>query len=325
MNPRMLTLAFFALLLGTAAFAQQITGRSSAIVKGASYTLGEVVDISGFDARQTEQLAALSVGTSPRVGYPERVTRAALERRVQAAIPGIQVRWAGPDVVALHRAASTVGGEDIVDHAAKYLYQVLAGEHHRVALQPVEALPDVPVNQGQVALRVRSLPYTEALRKRARIWVDVFVDGVFNRSVPVVFAVEVWRETWVSGKAIPAGERIDCSLLERREVDIVAWTTGATLTAVDSSADPCAQPGARARRALAAGQPLLRDAWAPQGDHLPGERVALRATGVGVVVEVPARMVSDDPQRKRVRVRLADHVLDAEIRGHGVVELIDGV
>lgn len=314
--------------VGTA-HGQDATLKAQAVVKGPNLMLGELAILEGFEPAVNVHLAGLSIGASPRVGLTQRLTRAAVEQRVRAQSNGLAIRWFGPEEVVVQRAATTVAGSDIVDKAALHLYQLLGLQGQRVSIQPMDELADIPVAQGHVDILVRAMPYSEALRKRATVWVDVLVDGKFYRAVSVAFLVEVWRMAWVSSVPALSGDTLRCEELEKREMNLtdlpVALSVHGFLTA------PCVGDGFRVRRTLARGQALLPGSVAAHGTLLAGDTVSLKSIGRGVSVEVPAVLLSDArpvgsgrAAPSRVRAVYLSRILDAEADDRGVVTTAAG-
>lgn len=308
---------------------QDATLKAQAVVKGANLMLGELAVLEGFESDLAARLAGMSIGASPRVGAALHLTRAAVEQRVRAQTNGLAIRWSGPDEVLVQRAATNVAGTDIVDKAALHLYQLLGVQGQRVSIQALDELADIPVAQGRVDIQVRAMPYSEALRKRATVWVDVMVDGKFHRAVSVAFLVEVWRMAWVSSVPALAGDTLRCEDLEQREMNLTDLPVALSVRGFLSA--PCIGDGFRVRRALASGQTLLPDSLAAHGTLLAGDTVSIKSIGRGVSVEVPAVLVTDArpigagaAAASRVRALYLGRILDAQADDRGVVTMAAG-
>ena len=298
---RLLLLSSVALVGVPEAHAQQLVLKPAAVVRGANYTWGDWVDLVGFDGATAARVGGLTLGPSPRVGQGAQLHRAELVRRVQALTGQTSFDWAGADTVTLDRASATVSGLDITDRAALYLRDVLqSGGGQRVSVQPVEELPDIAVARGAIELRVRPMPYSESLRSRAKMWVDVFVDGSFHRAVPVLFLVQVWRDAWVARDNVAAGQVVGCDAFVRTVVNLAEHPAkGAQAMVANDEACPVAH--GRTRVALRRGELLTRDGIVPAEQVLAGDRVVLKAVGRGVTVEVTAELVQATERKARVR------------------------
>jgi hypothetical protein len=167
--------------------------KASALVAARSYKLQDLAEIADAPADLAARLAAVTIGPSPRIGYRERIERREIEQRLRSQAGVREVGWSGAQAVVVETAATFVAGREIADAAALHLERTLQADRQRLAMSLVEDVADVRVPQGAVRLQPRSLAYSEALRRRAVVWIDVLVDGTFYRSVPVSFRVEVWR------------------------------------------------------------------------------------------------------------------------------------
>lgn len=278
----------------------------SVLVAGSAVTLGDVAQLQGAQPAELQRLSALALGGSPRAGFPRRITRQDIERALRPAAPGVQVDWTGADAVVVEAASVTVAGSTIADEAALYLYRLLNADHQRVAIRPVEPPADVLVASGKVTLRPRPLPYSEALRRQARVWVDILVNGSFYRSVTVSFAVEVWRQAWTVREDMLKGQALNCASLERRDARIEGE--------VPFDGD-CNAATLRLRKAMRQGEVLAASAIETMPAVVQGQLVLLRTRVAGVEVELPATAMSDARLGQPVQLRspLSQAVLGAQV------------
>jgi hypothetical protein len=170
-------------------------------------------------------------------------------------------------------------------------------------------------------LRVRPMPYSESLRSRAKVWVDVFVDGSFHRAVPVVFLVEVWRDAWVAREDVAAGQVVGCDAFVRTLVNLAEHPArGARALAATDEACPLSD--GRTRAALRRGDLLTQDGVVPADRALAGDRVVLTIVGQGITVEVSAELVQASD--RKARVRYGGRIFNATLSGHRQARLDEG-
>lgn len=170
--------------------AVRIALRPEVEVTGRHVVLGDVAIVTTLDLALLERLVEVPLGPAPRAGATARLERRALLRwiRARAAIREDEVAWDGPEESVVRAAVREVSGDAIADAARARLREVLArfGELELTLAEPPRS---VSIPAGAVALRARTAPQGPAPARRQSVWVDVFVDDRFARTVPVTFEV----------------------------------------------------------------------------------------------------------------------------------------
>ncbi|HSV47312.1 MAG TPA: flagella basal body P-ring formation protein FlgA [Ramlibacter sp.] len=179
--------------------------RPDALAKAEVALLGDVASIRTSDLDAIRRLVQLPIGRAPRPGEQALVSQHDLARwvRRQVALPHERLVWAGADTVRVRAAATQVRAASVETVAREALRQWLSPRTTRFHADVVSAAPEITVPAGQVELKARPLNGDEP-RSRAVVWVDVAVDGRFVRSVPVTFAVDVYREASVAPRRVEA-------------------------------------------------------------------------------------------------------------------------
>lgn len=174
-------------------------------VKGPQVLLGEVAVLTTTDLGLLERLMILPLGPAPRSGTPVRLERAALVRwiRARTGLRAEQIAWSGPEAAALRTEVTHVRGEELASKAAEALAQAIDAQGLGLEVGP----PVIPVDQevpaGEVELRPRSIPRAALRSGRPSVWVDLWVDGRFARTVPVRFELTSNPAAPTAGAPVP--------------------------------------------------------------------------------------------------------------------------
>ena len=291
--------------------------RSEVAVPRAQVTLDDVAIVTTEDLPTLERLVVLPLGTVPWVGSAH-LRRAALARWISTRTglrPG-QIAWRGSHEVSIRMASQQVAGDDIARRAEVALRSAAARERFRAEIVLREAPADVIVPAGQAALRVRAISRAALLARSVTVWVDAWVDGRFARTVPVAFGLDAFAPGYVAGRLQRAGEALDASVAEAREVewrgrDVLPASAGSlegmrlrlpveagtVLTRAHLEPVPLVARGGSATLRVSQGLvqlesrvEVLQDGWAGQvvPVKVPGARAAIRAKVTGpATVEVP--------------------------------------
>jgi flagella basal body P-ring formation protein FlgA len=144
--------------------------------------------------------------------------------------------------------------------------------------------------------------------------VDIAVDGVFVRAVPVSFHVEAYGPGWTARRDMAAGEPVDPDAFERAEVDL-AQLPGPPLAAWPVSA--------RMRRPLLAHQVLTASHVESAPAVARGAPIRLVARQGGIALESAALALQDGWTGQRILVRAPRSTapLAGQVRSAGLVEL----
>jgi flagellar basal body P-ring formation protein FlgA len=179
--------------------------------------------------------------------------------------------------------------------ARAHLERALARDHEQLALEPVPGREPVALPAGTVTLETRACG-RETPARRMCVWVDILVDGVRRKSVPVWLRVEARRKVLVATEALPAGSAVGASAfaLELRDV---AALSGAPLAA-DARTGPL-----RLRRPLDRGQALLASDVEPAPAVTRNQDVTVLVRTGAIQVEAPGVALSDGKLGAVVRVR----------------------
>ncbi|SDF64477.1 flagella basal body P-ring formation protein FlgA [Massilia sp. PDC64] len=287
--------------------------RPAALVHGKTVLLG---DVAGIDAppATAARLAALQVAAAPLPGYPETLSRAALEAALlaQPVFQDVVPAWRGAERVEVRRAGAAIDGADIAAAARRMLEAAYGNRYAKLELTPVGTVRDVQVPEGLLALRPRA---AAALHARTTVWVDVLVDGAVVRSATVPFQVRAWNPVWVARRPLPA----DAPLAQgdfRSELQDVLGLAAAPAAPTDWS-------GMRLRAPLADGEVLAARSVVPAGAVRRGDRVRLVVDAAPLRIETAAVAQEDGMAGARVRVMPAagGEAVAARVVGPGVVAI----
>jgi flagellar basal body P-ring formation protein FlgA len=301
------------------AAAIRIELRPSVEVARADVTLGDVAVVTARDRATLQRLVELPLGAASRTGAALRVRRAPLLRWIQArtGIAASAIAWAGPASSEIRLASRDVTGDAIAQVAEAALRAALARDGRRVELHVLPVTRSVAAPAGELRLDARPIPRTAVVPRRMHVWVDVWVEERFVRTVPVAFEVGVFGPAYVTTRDQEAGEVLDGSALAVREVE---WS--------GQDAPPLA-PGAldgahlRLRRRVPAGETLTRAQVKSAPLVARGGRALLRAARGRVELETRVEVLEDGRSGETIRVKLpnATAAILARVTGPGTVEV----
>lgn len=211
---------------------------------------------------------------------------------------------------------SRLQGELLARQAAGYLGEWLSSRVDRFDVAPDPAtVPALDLPPGTMDIRVRPLPDDARPVSRMPLWLDLFIDGRFERSVLVTSRVRAYCAAWMANTDLAAGTRLAPQFLTHSELDVAAM--GITPWRGDPT-------GAVLRTRVLRGSALTARNVAPALAVSRGERVLLssRVGGIEVLAAAQALQDADVGQRVQVRVDAAQGPVLATVREPGLLEII---
>lgn len=280
-------------------------------------TLGDVAGVSGADPVAVARIAALRLGALPRDGTPVRLERAVLARWIRARIgtEAGDVEWKGPAVSELALSVSDVSGALLADRAMAAVRDAAVRLGLRADIV-VRRLPgSVRIPAGALSVDARPVDPGALRARRVEVWLELKVDAGVATAVPVWLDVAAFGPGWVAKRRLTAGETVDETALEVREVE---WT----------GRDPQpvgAAPPSRLRllRPMAEGDVLTRTHCEPVPFVRRGSVATLHEAQGRVELERPVEVLDDGRAGESVRVRAASSsaAIVARVTGPDRVEV----
>jgi flagella basal body P-ring formation protein FlgA len=165
--------------------------RSQVEVAGDAVVLGDVARLSSPELALMQQLVHLPIGRIPGDGRPAVVDRARLARWIQreTGIAAGDLDWQGSDSVRVVQRSRLLAGSDVAAAAAEALRESLRQRRIDGEVRVARWPRDLQVPAGQVQLRARPSEQA-AVRGRMLVWVDVWAEARFVRTVPVALEVQ---------------------------------------------------------------------------------------------------------------------------------------
>lgn len=299
-------------------------------------TLGDIAVMSTPDLQVLKRLVAMPLGPAPRAGEKAQLGRTELMHwiHLRTGLNPRQVTWEGAQAAEVHRASAQIPGAQFVATATENLQAWLAA-HSSHADISVTAVPrDVAVPLGQSVLKPRPMAQDAPLARRMVVWVDVWVDDRFVRTVPVGFEVAAYGPAYVAAGDMPVGTRLNEQVLSVREVEL----TGRAAPVLAPAGTPMGTPMGSAagntrapvpaeprqlRRPVPAGAALTRlDVESPPA-VARGDWVALRVRSGAIEMEERAEALQNGRIGQTVNVKpaKATSAILARVVGPGQVEI----
>ncbi len=304
------------------AFELTITVRSRATTLGVDVRLGDLVDIEGADAQRVADARAVRLGTGPLPGFQRFVSvtemRAALQR---AGFDPQQLRFQGPDEVAVRVETDAVAGAELIEKGRAFLEQELAifasdGVERQIELR--QNLVDLSLPKARedrrLEMRWPGLPQTEG---NVTVQLVILVDGTRFRTIPLRYFVRVFQKVMITTRPLERGDRLSPSDFrhERQEVTALgASPVNADDRPTDWEMVRSTQPGTvltaqNARRA----ELVSRDALVT----IHYRRGTLQLRTLGKALEAGRR---DD--RIRIQNLGSERIISARVVGMNTVEIL---
>lgn len=285
------------------------------LVSQARVTLADVVEPSQASAG----LAQVDLGAAPLPGYTLHLSRAQVERELRTR--GLAFALAdGPsaaDAVTIERVAQTVAPELLVARADQALREAAVQAGVRLETR-VSGLPaELPVPTGKLELTARPLPAGRPWQRRGTVWVDIAVDGVFVRTVPLTMELQAWGPALTAAIPLPAGAPLRCESTAVREVELTAL--------VAAPVNDCRALTGQLRHGVNAGDAILPGMLARHQDVAAGDQVQL--TLVSGMLRLEAKAVALAPGSAgdsiAVRTQSSTQPLRALITGPGTARILE--
>lgn len=317
-------------IAGTAASTRiEIALTGEAQVRHAQVTLGDIAHVEVGDEATRASLEALPLGAAPLAGETAELTRGTLTRWIalRLGIAPADIVWRGAQASRVSVAVRTVTGELVARQASETLRAWLARDGARIDLNVAQTPPDSTVPVGALELKPRRLSDTASdaalLARHMSVWVDVWVDGRFVRTVPVSFDVSVTAPAYVATEPLKAGQTLDGSAVEVRDVQ---WSgrSAPPMRPNDNDDARASIAALRVRRPLETGDVLTAHAVETAPLVARGDWAMLSESHAGVRLESRAEVLEDGRLGDRVQVRLrrAKSAITARVTGPGTVEVL---
>ena len=284
---------------------------------GADVTLGEIAALTTGDLPLLKKLMAVPLGSAPRAGETVGLSRIELARwiQVRTGLREDQLEWKGPLATQVQRAASEVSGERLAAAAGESLREWLAARSTRAEIELTSVPRDVAVPAGALVVKARAIPHDQPIARRTSVWLDLWVDGQFVRTVPVGFDVTAYGPAYVAAQDAPAGAPADFTRPQLREVPLAG-----------RSVEPIARRPSGAQQLVhpvAVGQVITARDVQPRPAVTRGDWVPLRIRSGGMELESRAEVLQNGGvgQLVNVKPRGATGTLEARVLGPGRVEI----
>lgn len=282
--------------------------------------LGDVAYLHTTDLGAIQRLVELPLGQAPQAGNEAVLERKVLARwiRGQIGLTSEQVVWRGSERSRVRGSVQTLPAAQIEQTARAALENWLVARSNRFDIEGLGLRHDINLPVGRIELRARSLPWGSRPSSRMVVWVDVWVDGGFVRTVPVNFLVEAYRDAWVAKSAVAPGVALSSAMLERKEVDVVSQPIR------PAAAEPPADLSLRSLRSLKPGEAVNTLNTARVATVGRGESVTLYLKAGGMRMESRAESLQEGDMGQVVRVRVAGATspIEARVVDRGRVEAI---
>ncbi|BCL94185.1 flagella basal body P-ring formation protein FlgA [Ralstonia pseudosolanacearum] len=283
--------------------------------------LGDVSSLASSDLPTLRRLMRLPLGRLPRSGESARLDRTALARwiRVRTGIDPQSIAWSGAEAVDVHLSMRELSGEQVASVARASLRDWLAGRSARSSVDLGRTPRDITVPAGEIRMQARPIADAAMLAKHMSVWVDVWVDDRFIRTVPVSFEVSAYEQGYVADLAAASGSPLDEVSMQPKEVDIAALPSKIVLTSVGAGTAGTL----RLRRPVAAGEIVTRDSVELRPSVTRGDWATLHAVAGAVNLESRVEVLEDGRNGQLVHVKLpnATAPMLARVVGARMVEV----
>lgn len=251
--------------------------KPSAIQQGVQIKLADIGELRG-EARDVELARTIALPARGRVGDTVAYTRNDVLKALQQQAPALmtQQQMIGATRVVVQREGHLLSAGDYVNYAKQELAKCLASIDGEIEINPKGEYGDIGIPHGGYRLSARC--GSTELRSTMQITVDVVVDGIAYRSIPVVFAVGWYRQVLLLNRSVGMHSEVTSDMVDIRRANVASLTSEALRL-------PEQFAGRWTRRALEAGAVLQQSDIEKKPDVCAGELLNIMASVGGVTIQ----------------------------------------
>lgn len=196
--------------------------KSSATVHGENIRVGDIAAVKGKDIDRSLSIDNMVLARAPwpgndrTLGLGEIITM--LRNR---GVDLSDVRFEGANEVAVKVKSTVISGEEMANHAEKYLRNKL-NQGEQEAVVEIQQIPEdqiVPLGNGDVKLRFSRVSMGKS-KMQVYLSVGVMVDGNVYTTVGMIFNVKRFGNVVVAKRAIKSGQIIQKDAVSLESIDI---------------------------------------------------------------------------------------------------------
>ena len=294
--------------------------RSSSVVNGKNITVGDIATVKGGDIDLSLAIDKLVLARAPWPGNDR--TMGLGEIRMMLYNRGVDlsgVRFEGAREVTVNVESIVISGQELANHAEKYLRNKLMREEGDVVME-LQLMPDnqvVPLGNGDIKLRFARAS-TGRSKRHIYLSISIVVDGDVYKTVGLTFNIKRFGSIVVAKTTIKAGQVIRKGAVTIESVETTPLS-GDTFDDIDDIV------GKVAKRSLRSGQVITDEMLDDVAVMSKGDTVVILIRSPGLSIRSKGICEEDGTYGDMVKVINADtkkvlygHVLDSgtvEVRG----------
>lgn len=182
-------------------------------------SLSDIAVINSEDSAQVKELGMLEITQAPRIGYISVVKREEVQRALKNKIfEHAKIDWSGAKQTSIRARGQEYPFSKIADIAQEYLFNQLSKDYRKVKVTPRDLKKNIniPVSNLDLKPRMNSM----YLSKKMSVWVDVYSDNKFYRSVPVWLNVDVIEPVYIAKVELQGKNTIVSDYFIQKEMNV---------------------------------------------------------------------------------------------------------
>ncbi len=258
-------------------------------------SLGQVARITGADAANGPQMAAVMIGRAPQAGHSRTISRDYILLRLrQSGFDTHAMRVQGPEQITLMRRAVTISAGDIEMMVRAHITEHPPFRDADLTISSVRVADDVMLPTGNVQHDIQYLPQK---RLSGTLPLNIFfsVDGTPVKRVMVTAHVVMMKEVPVTRRPIARYELIQPEDLMMQTMDITDLQPNTVFSFQEIA-------GQRARRNIGPRTVLRKDQLEFPPAVKKGDRVLIVAESGGLRITTLGEVKSIGRPGERIRV-----------------------
>ena len=180
----------------------EIELRSSVNMESSVVLLGDIASIKTMNGAVRDDLLKINVMKSPRIGYVSRISEKEVRKalRLNRGFDNLDLVFTGSEKVIVHTKGREVKFDEIYGVAKNTLLKVLNNDKRDVEVSIIKPRDKLTLPFGK--LRFEARMNASDVNTKMCVWVDVYTDEKFYKSIPVWAKVAVYEEVYLAKEYI---------------------------------------------------------------------------------------------------------------------------